>query len=172
MTSPSEQIQPSWGSVWLRVAGVMASRSRCDRDQVGAALVSSDNRVLSSGYNGAPATYAGDTGERCHVWCERARLVPTGEAGSPGYQDCPAQHAEVNCLLRAPAVDHGVETTLYVSTVPCFNCAKMIGVCHSTKRLTHVVAAMGGVGDSYRDVDGAVRFMQWCGVKVHLVSLT
>ena len=172
MITPNQRAQVPWDVTWLRVADIMADRSRCDRDQVGAVLVTDDNRVLSSSYNGAPATYAGDTGESCATWCERAKLVPTGEAGDLSYEDCPAQHAEVNCLLRAPAVERGISTTLYVSTVPCLSCAKFIGTCHTTKGITRVVATLGGIGDVYRPVDEATRFMKWCGIKVHLTHLS
>ena len=164
----------SWDQLWLETARLAAKRSRCTRDQVGAVLVSHDNRALSVSYNGAPATFTGDTGFECAFWCPRAMNVPRGEGGGhPEYHDCPAQHAEANAILRSPAVDSALgvmfSTFLYVSTVPCMSCAKMIGVARTTKNLRRVVCSQGGIGDGYRNQGDAVDFMQQCGVSVSLV---
>lgn len=158
--------QISWDDLWLLTSHLVSKRSRCDRDRVGAVLVTADNRVLSVGYNGAPATYRGDVGGSCATWCERAATTPKGVAGTPEYHDCPASHAEVNCLLRAPA--HSSDSTLYVSTIPCQSCAKFIGTCRTTKGITRLVAARGGVGDAYRNQYAALSFIERCEIVVQL----
>jgi len=46
--------RPDWDTYFIRIAKEVASRSTCPRASVGAVIVK-DNRILSTGYNGAPA---------------------------------------------------------------------------------------------------------------------
>jgi dCMP deaminase len=46
--------RPTWNQYFLNIAREVASRATCPRASVGAVLVK-DNRILSTGYNGAPA---------------------------------------------------------------------------------------------------------------------
>ena len=45
--------RPSWDEYFMQICRVVATRSTCLRRQVGAILVS-ERRILSTGYNGAP----------------------------------------------------------------------------------------------------------------------
>lgn len=45
-------MRPSWDEYFLNIAKEVAKRSTCPRAQVGAVIVK-DNRILSTGYNGA-----------------------------------------------------------------------------------------------------------------------
>ena len=45
--------RPSWDTYFLEIAKLVASRSTCPRASVGAVIVK-NNRILSTGYNGAP----------------------------------------------------------------------------------------------------------------------
>ena len=94
----------------MAVAAVTAKRARCHRAQVGAVVVSSDERVLSTGYNGEPAGYDGPA-------CPRYDGAPKSS--------CIAIHAEANALLYSDwtARQGG---TLYVTRTPCMECAKLI----------------------------------------------
>jgi dCMP deaminase len=47
----------SWDEYFLKIADTVAERSTCLRRKVGAILVS-DRRILSTGYNGAPKNLA------------------------------------------------------------------------------------------------------------------
>jgi dCMP deaminase len=64
--------RPSWDDTWLAVAQQVAQRSLCTRAQVGAVIVTADNRVIATGHNGPPAGFD-HGGLRCTEWCERAR---------------------------------------------------------------------------------------------------
>jgi len=103
----------------MAVARVMAGRATCLRRQVGAVLVR-ENRILATGYNGAPTgiKHCLDTG------CLREQMnIPSGER----HELCRAVHAEQNVIIQAAL--HGVTTagsTLYVTCQPCFICAKML----------------------------------------------
>lgn len=156
--------QIEWDELWITIAQLAAVRSRCSRDRVGAVLVSRDNVQLSLGYNGAPSSYELDDGRWCVNWCQRAKLHQRGEAAGRSYDDCPANHAEVNTLLRAPK-QHGL-CTIYVSTMPCVSCAKFIAACYPTHGVTEVVVSIGGVGDAYRDTKASISIMEGCGINV------
>lgn len=162
--------QIPWDELWLNTACMLAMRSRCSRDRVGAVMVTDDDWVISAGYNGAPPTFAGDKKGPCSEWCPRAMHTPLGEPGNPGYQDCYASHAEVNCLKRAPKVERGVTTRLYVSRMACYPCAKEIGSAYSTHNLREVIVPSNYVVNSqYGDLDDSVDFLVKCGVKVRFV---
>jgi len=47
-------MRPDWDTYFMQIAKVVASRSTCPRASVGAVIVK-DNRILSTGYNGAPS---------------------------------------------------------------------------------------------------------------------
>lgn len=51
----------SWDEYFMGVAKLSAGRSKDPNTQVGACIVSSDNRILSTGYNGAPNNFPDDT---------------------------------------------------------------------------------------------------------------
>ena len=111
--------RPRWDDYFLRIAKLVSERSTCLRRNVGAVLVK-DNRILSTGYNGAPAgiTHCDRTG------CIREEQnIPSGER----HELCRGLHAEQNALLQAAL--HGVsvkEAKLYSTIQPCIICAKML----------------------------------------------
>jgi len=82
---------------------------------VAAILTDEKGVLLSAGYNGVPSGLPHCIDTPC-----------AGATDQPGNNDqCLAIHAEQNCLLRAgDRLKQG--HTLYVSTTPCFNCAKLI----------------------------------------------
>ena len=99
--------RPSWGEYFMSQARLAATRSTCDRAHVGAVLVH-DNRVIATGYNGAPSAYP-ECDEVGHLMvnghCERSI------------------HAEVNAVIQCAIV--GVPcrgATLYVTHTPCHRC--------------------------------------------------
>lgn len=47
--------QLSWTLYFLNIAKAVAQRSTCPRAQVGAVITNGQNRILSTGYNGAPS---------------------------------------------------------------------------------------------------------------------
>lgn len=68
--------RPTWDNTWLAVARDVAARSLCVRDQVGAVIVDSRNRIIATGYNGPPTGFPHND-EKCDRWCSRAN--PTWE---------------------------------------------------------------------------------------------
>lgn len=117
-------MRATWDETWLEVAATVAKRSLCVRDQVGAVIVSSTNRIVDTGYNGAPAGFpwSGDTG--CDGWCQRGRLGLSAANSDPVYDDCPALHAEANALMFSDR-EKRIGGTIYVSSGTCGGCAKL-----------------------------------------------
>jgi dCMP deaminase len=108
--------QARFNEAHMRAAMVYGELSFCRRRQVGALLVSSDNRPLLSGYNG---TSPGR--DNC---CE-------GEDGATLNQ---VHHAEANLICNA--AKNGIATkgcTMFITTSPCISCAKLIEAAGITK---------------------------------------
>lgn len=111
--------RPSWEAYFMDIAVLVAKRSTCKRRSVGAVIVK-DKRILSTGYNGAPAGI-----RHCiEVGCLREELnVPSGEK----HELCRGIHAEQNAIIQAAY--HGVtikDAILFCTNLPCSICAKMI----------------------------------------------
>jgi len=111
--------RPKWNQYFMEIAQVIAKRSTCLRRQVGAVIVR-DNRILATGYNGAPAKL-----KHClEIGCTREKMqVPSGER----HELCRAIHAEQNAIIQAAV--HGVSiegATMFITAQPCILCAKMI----------------------------------------------
>ena len=147
----------------MNLAVDLARRSRCVRDQVGAVVVTHDNRVDSASYNGPPPEAEDgahpvitDPDSRCDRWCPRA-VSPQMEKALD-YSDCYANHAESNALVRAnfDAVIYG---TMYVSSTPCVACAKNVAASPVQRVVFRVDPARP------RDPETAIRLMQDLGGK-------
>jgi dCMP deaminase len=111
--------RPSWDDYFLGITRAVASRSTCLRRHVGAIVVR-DKRILTTGYNGAPAGL-----QHCsQAGCMRDQLgIPSGER----HDLCRGLHAEQNALVQAAL--HGISVqgaTLYCTFAPCAICAKML----------------------------------------------
>lgn len=118
----------------MTVADTIAQRSWCIRRKAGCVIVSPSNQIVATGYNGPPAGV--EVTGPCDLWCDRAR---TG--GSLSYDDCLAAHSEINAFMRADQTMRG--GTLYVTSCPCYACAKAIansGVARVVLRITEADA--------------------------------
>lgn len=101
----------SWDEYFMGVALLAARRSKDPNTQVGACIVSEDNIILSTGYNGFPAGCSDDE----YPW-ERE-----GEATKYPF----VVHAELNAILNAGGRSlRGAR--IYVDLFPCNECAKAI----------------------------------------------
>jgi dCMP deaminase len=150
--------RPSWDQVWMGVADAVAPRSLCSRAKVGVAIVSSDNRLLSTGYNGPPRGLP-VSGE-CTNWCPRAQRQ--SGTPSPVYDDCHAAHAESNAIARADFSEMQ-GSTVYVTTSMCRGCAKIV----ANSGVSTVIYRYAGDGsDAYRSPDETEEFLWSCGLEV------
>ena len=101
----------TWDEYFMGVAMLAARRSKDPNTQVGACIVSPDNIIISTGYNGLPNGCSDDE----YPWERR------GEETKYPY----VVHAELNAILNANGRDlRG--SRLYVALFPCNECAKAI----------------------------------------------
>lgn len=113
-------MRASWDKYFMQIVEVVKTRSTCLRRQVGAVIVK-DNRIITTGYNGAPSglKHCTELGG-----CERQKMgIPSGER----HELCRALHAEQNAIIQAAKLGNTTEgATLYVNVQPCVICAKML----------------------------------------------
>lgn len=112
--------RPDWDSYFMDIVQIVKNRSSCIRRQVGALLVK-DHRIITTGYNGAPAgmAHCGDLGG-----CLRMKM---GFAPGTGHEYCRALHAEQNAIMQASIMGVSIsDATLYCTDSPCTLCAKML----------------------------------------------
>ena len=123
--------RPTWDATWMNVASTLSLRSQCVKAQVGAVIVTADNRVDSCSYNGPIGALK--LRGTCEAWCQRAQ---SGETSSD-YSTCSTIHAETNALIRAnhERIQGG---TIYVSRAMCVNCAKNVANSGLKRVVQHV----------------------------------
>ena len=103
----------SWDEYFMGVAKMSALRSKDPNTQVGACIVSDDNKILSMGYNGLPRGCSDDE-------------FPWAREGDPlDNKYMYTAHSELNAILnyRGGSLDNA---KLYVTLFPCNECAKAI----------------------------------------------
>jgi len=121
-----------WNIYFLKMAELVATRSTCARRNVGAVAVRK-NRVLATGYNGAPPghPHCNETG------CLRQQMgIPSGER----QELCRAVHAEANIVAQCAHFGVSLEhSTIYISGgTPCSNCARLLVTCGVSFIITDV----------------------------------
>ena len=118
-----------WPEYFMRIAFLVAERCTCLRRKVGAVAVK-DNRILATGYNGAPS----NTPHCLDIGCLREQLgIPSGQR----HEICRGLHAEQNVIIQAAT--HGVSvegSVIYCTTQPCLICAKML---NQLRRHSHLL---------------------------------
>jgi len=140
--------RPGMDDYFMEIASVVAKRSTCLHNQVGALFVK-NKRILTTGYNGAPAGL-----DHCDVvGCARENV----ESGTR-HELCRAVHAEQNAIIQAAL--HGVSTkgaTCYVTHLPCINCTKVL-INAGIVRLVYSVA--------YRVDENAMNFLNTANIEI------
>lgn len=108
-----------WSEYFMELAEKLATRSTCDRASVGAVIVNSDNRIVSTGYNGSVANnpHCDDVG---HTLRDNHCIATI--------------HAEINAITYCAREGVALKgTTIYVTHFPCLNCTKSIIAAGITK---------------------------------------
>jgi len=99
--------RPTWDDYFKEIVQVTATRSPCERLQVGCLLVH-NNRIISQGYNGfLPG-------------CDHVSVVRDGHEQA-------TVHAEQNCI--SDCAKRGVSSldcTAYITHYPCIMCARLL----------------------------------------------
>lgn len=163
--------RPGWDETWLAQAACMAPRSLCNRDQVGAVIVTERNRIVATGYNGPPTWFRHDD-RSCRYWCPRAQQAQHSRQVddlhvdglttplSQDYSDCPSLHAEANALSVCDRTQRE-GGTLYVTSHVCYPCAKLVAN-SGVRRLV----VRHRTGFEHRDPVATYEFLTRCHVSV------
>jgi dCMP deaminase len=129
---------------YLRMARIWAENSYCKRRQVGALIVK-DKRIISDGYNGTPSGFENV--------CEDENNV------TKPY----VLHAEANAITKVAASSNSSkDATIYVTSAPCIECAKLI-IQAGIKRVVY--------SDVYRVEDGC-KLLERAGIVLDYIDIT
>ena len=110
--SDKRQDYITWDEYFMAVAKLAGMRSKDPNTQVGACIVSKDNRILSMGYNGFQRGCSDDD----FPWAREGETLNTKYVYTV--------HSELNAILNYKGDLEGAK--LYVSLFPCNECAKAI----------------------------------------------
>lgn len=137
----------SWDEYFMGIALLSAQRSKDSNTQVGACIVSNENKILSVGYNGMPTGCCDDE----MPWAREGDFLDTKYPF--------VCHAELNAILnRSTGSLQGAK--IYVTLFPCNECAKAI-IQSGIKEVVYRE-------DKYADTDGvkaSKKMFSMAGVK-------
>ena len=128
---------------YLKMAKIWSENSYCKRRQVGALLVK-DRMIISDGYNGTPAGFENNCED------ENNKTKPY------------VLHAEANAITKVAKSGNSSDgATLYVTSSPCLECAKLI-IQAGIKRVVFA--------DAYRLQDG-IQLLEQANIEVIQVEI-
>lgn len=128
---------------YLRMAKIWAENSYCTRRKVGALIVK-DKMIISDGYNGTPAGFE--------------NVCELEDGTTKPY----VLHAEANAITKIARSGNSSEgATIYVTTSPCIECAKLI-IQSGIKRVVY--------SEKYRSEDG-IALLERANVEVVYIEM-
>ena len=128
---------------YLRMARIWSENSYCTRRKVGALIVK-DKMIISDGYNGTPSGFE--------------NVCELEDGTTKGY----VLHAEANAITKiAKSGNSSLGATLYVTTSPCLECAKLI-IQSGIKRVVY--------SEKYR-IDDGIKLLERAGIEVVFIEL-
>lgn len=140
---PAEKKQHDLDVRYMRMARIWAENSYCKRRRVGALIVK-DKMIISDGYNGTPSGFE--------------NVCEDGNNVTKPY----VLHAEANAITKiARSGNNSDGATLYVTTSPCIECAKLI-IQAGIRRVIY--------GEKYRIEDG-INLLKRANIDVEYVSV-
>ena len=135
----------NWDEYFMGIAMLAAKRSKDPSTQVGACIVSADNIIISTGYNGMPKGCSDDE-------------FPWGREGENAKYPY-VVHAELNAILNANGRDlRG--SRVYVALFPCNECAKAI-IQSGVREVVYLSDKYAGTPENY----ASKRMLDAAGVK-------
>ncbi|HVN56682.1 MAG TPA: dCMP deaminase family protein [Bacteroidales bacterium] len=135
---PYGEKQIAFDKRYLEMAQIWAKNSYCVRRQVGALIVK-EKMIISDGYNGTPSGFENK--------CEDENNITYPYV----------LHAEANAITKvAKSHNSSEDATLYVTTSPCMECAKLI-IQSGIKRVVYC--------NKYHNTDG-LHLLKRAGIEV------
>jgi len=158
--------------IYMQVAYQFAKLSYANRRKVGCVIVK-DKQVISFGYNGTPHGFENECEcvERTGWdFPEQAKLLDENGWTLSDEDGCAHRsvtkrevlHAESNAIMKVAKSTMSCEgATLYTTTCPCFDCAKLI-----------IQSGVNEVyySEDYRDMSG-VELLKTANIKVNQVNV-
>lgn len=139
--------RPGWDDTFINMALIMARRSTCPRLRTAVLITTADHRLLTSGYNGAPAGLQ---------HCDDVGCL---EVGGHCIRTI---HAEQNAVAQAArsgvSIEGGTAYSLYTSCIPCTQLLISAGI-------HRVVIEYQYKGHSIEDVERMQNLYLVAGVK-------
>ena len=128
---------------YLRMARIWSENSYCTRRKVGALIVK-DKMIISDGYNGTPSGFE--------------NVCELEDGTTKGY----VLHAEANAITKiAKSGNNSDGATLYATTSPCLECAKLI-IQSGIKRVVY--------SEKYR-IDDGIKLLYRAGIECVFIEL-
>lgn len=146
---PKREEYISWDEYFMGVSLLSSMRSKDPSTQVGACIVSDDNKIMSVGYNGFPRGCSDDE----FPW-ERS-----GDNSNDTKYPFVC-HAELNAILNAGGRNLA-GSRIFVALFPCNECAKAI-IQSGIKEVVYI-------SDKYANTDGVIaskKMLNAAGVKL------
>ena len=143
----------SWDEYFMGIAVLSAYRSKDPNTQVGACIVSEENRIMTVGYNGMPKGCSDDD----YPWERAGNVLDTKYAF--------VCHAELNAILNYNGGSMK-GSRCYVTLFPCNECAKAL----IQKGISEIIY----MSDKYADSDStkaAKKMLDSAGVKYRLYEM-
>lgn len=138
-----------WDEYFMAIAVLSSQRSKDPNTQVGACIVSNNNRILSIGYNGTPNGFE----DKYFPWDRSGDFLETKYAF--------VCHAEMNAISNFKGDKKDLENAkLYVTLFPCNECAKLV-IQNGIKEIVYL-------SDKYKDTEGNIAsklMFDECGVR-------
>lgn len=140
---PYDEKQAQFDRRYLEMARIWAKNSYCKRAQVGALIVK-ERMIISDGYNGTPAGFENVCED------ENNKTKPC------------VLHAEANAITKVAKSNNSSDgATLYITTSPCMECAKLI-IQSGIRRVVFC--------DKYRIQDG-IELLHEAGIAVDYIEI-
>jgi dCMP deaminase len=135
---PYGERQEQFDRRYLEMARIWAKNSYCLRRQVGSLIVK-DRMIISDGYNGTPEGFE----NVCEDDTNKTKPY--------------VLHAEANAITKVAKSNNSSDgATLYITTSPCMECAKLI-IQSGIRRVVF--------SDNYHDKDG-IQLLHRAGIEV------
>jgi dCMP deaminase len=141
--NPYGKRQKDFDKRYLEMARIWAKNSYCNRRQVGA-LITKGRMIISDGYNGTPEGFENVCED------ENGKTKPY------------VLHAEANAITKVAKSHNSSEgATLYITTSPCMECAKLI-IQSGIRRVVFC--------DRYHNEDG-LELLKRAGIEVEYMEI-
>lgn len=141
--TPYGKRQKEFDKRYLEMAIIWSKNSYCIRRQVGALIVKG-RMIISDGYNGTP--------EGFENICE----------DESGKTKAYVLHAEANAITKVAKSNNSSDgATLYITTSPCMECAKLI-IQSGIRRVVYC--------DNYHSKDG-IEILERAGIDVEFMEI-